>query len=234
MDINPVQLAYVKRRLAGDPVEEGTAERLLARARVLAPLLGWSRRGLHSFLAFSDPAEQSAYWRRHFNTRRFHAALFVLFSLPTLRLIYSAPLLASLPPNFGAILRRRLERGFARHPNRTNPYARALFLGEHEASGSVKGRIDLVQGDAAAYLETQPAGSFDGFALSNILDGANPAYRRRLWTAVQYAAGPEAMAVWRSFSEPSAARPTNYAAQDRALLWGIVDVRPVTALPADE
>ena len=181
---------------------------------------------MRAFLEFSDPAEQSTFWRRHFDTRRFHAALFILFALPTLRLIYSAPLLASLPPNFGAILGRRLERGFARHANRTNPYARALLLGEHEPSRQVNNRIELVQGDAAAYLEGQPAGSFDGFALSNILDGANRAYRRRLFAAVQHAAAPQAVTVLRSFREPATPRPTNQAAQDRALLWGMVDVVP--------
>jgi S-adenosylmethionine:diacylglycerol 3-amino-3-carboxypropyl transferase len=232
-DINPVQLAYVKRRLAGEAVQDGAAERLLAGARVFAPSLGWSRRRMRAFLDLSDPAEQIAFWRRHLDTRRFHAALFILFSLPALRLIYSASLLASLPRSFGAIIRRRLERGFARHPNRTNPYARALFLGEHGPSFPVRNRIELVQSDAAAYLEAQPAGSFDGFALSNILDGASEAYRRRLVAAVQHAAAPEAVTVWRSFREPAIPQPTNHAAEDRALLWGIVDIRPATALRAD-
>jgi predicted O-methyltransferase YrrM len=233
VDINPAQLAYVRRRLAGGPVEEGMTERLLTRARAFAPLLGWSRPLMRAFLDSSDPAEQIAFWGRHLDTRRFHAALFLLFSLPTLRLIYSASLLASLPRNFGAIMRNRLQRGFARHPNRSNPYARALLLGEHETSFPVTNRIELVQSDAAAYLEAQPPGSFDGFALSNILDGANEAYRRRLFAAVQHAAAPEAVTVWRSFREPAIPQPTNHAAEDRALLWGIVDIRPATALRAD-
>ena len=136
VDLNPLQLAYVDRRLAGGPIEAGTAERLLAGARTFWPLLGWDRRRVRAFLDLCDPAEQIAFWRRHLDTRRFRAALWFLFSLPMLRLIYSAALLDSLPPNFGTIIRRRLERGLARHPNRSNPYARALLSGEYEPARS--------------------------------------------------------------------------------------------------
>ena len=55
-------------------------------------------------------------------------------------------------------------------------------------------------------------------------------YRQRLSAAVRRAAAPGAIAVLRSFGEPGVASPTNRAAEDRAMLWGIVDVRPAAAL----
>jgi Protein of unknown function (DUF3419) len=230
VDLNPAQLAYVERRLAGSSIEDGMAECLLTRARTFWPLLGWDRRRLRAFLELGDPAEQIVFWRGHLENRRFRAALWFLFSLPTLRLVYSAALLDSLPPHFGTIIRSRLERGFARHPNRSNPYARALLSGEYEPPAPARGEIELVQSDAATYLEAQPPRSLDGFALSNILDGANQAYRQRLFRAVQRAAAPDAVVVLRSFREPARAIATNCAAQDRSLLWGVVDVRPAAAL----
>ena len=129
-----------------------------------------------------------------------------------------------------------MERCFALHSNLTNLYARALFLGEvsFHFNPLELGEIQLVQADAATFLERQPEGSFDGFALSNILDGANGAYGRRLSAAVKRAAAPGAVVVRRSFREPLVAVPTNHAAEDRAMLWGIVDVRPALSPPLDE
>lgn len=229
IDINRVQLAYVERRLAGDRVERGSAEQLLAFLRALGPLAGWRRSRLRTFLDFDDPTDQMVYWRRYLDTRRFRAALDFLFSVPTLRSLYSASFLDCLPPNFGVVLRRRMERCFARRSNLTNPYARALLFGEMISAHSdppKRRKIQLVQADAVVFLERQPIGSFDGFALSNILDGANETYGRQLFAAVRRAAAPGAMVVHRSFREPPFAMPTNHAAEDRAMLWGIVDVRP--------
>jgi S-adenosylmethionine:diacylglycerol 3-amino-3-carboxypropyl transferase len=232
VDINPVQLAYAERRIAGEPGVQGTAERVMAFARTFAPTVGWSAARLSTFLDLADPEAQAVYWRRHLDTRRFRAAFDGLLSLTALRAVYASPFLAFLPPRLGAVMRSRMERCFARHPNRTNPYARALLLGELPADAPPPdaSAVRLVHADAAAFLEGEPAGGFDGFSLSNILDGADAAYERRLFAAVKRAAAPDATVVLRSFREPPAPRPTNRAAEDRAMLWGIVDVGPAAAL----
>ena len=226
MDINPVQLAYAERRFAGAPPIRGAAERLVAFGRAFAPLLGWSPRRVRAFLELDDPAEQIVFWRRHLDTRRFRAAFDALLSVGSLRAVYASPFLRFLPPRLGAVLRGRMRRCFARHPNRTNPYARALLLGElsGEPAPPEAARIRLVHADAASWLEGQPAGSFDGFTLSNILDGADRAYRERLLAAVRRAAVPGAPVVLRSFAEPAEMLTSNRAAEDRSMLWGIVDV----------
>ena len=232
VDINPVQVAYVQQRLCGRGVQRGSAERLLAFARSLAPLVGWNRRTVGAFLDLDDPKQQVLYWRRHLDTRRFRVAFSFLFSRIILRSVYSTALLDGLPPNFGNVLRARMERCFALHANRSNPYAHSLLLGEmRSAPAASEGRqIQLECADAADFLERQSAGSFTGFSLSNILDGTNPAYAQRMVAAVQHAAAPGAIVVLRSFREPQCATETNHAAEDRAMLWGIVDVRQVSAL----
>jgi S-adenosylmethionine:diacylglycerol 3-amino-3-carboxypropyl transferase len=232
VDINPVQVAYVQQRLGGRAIQRGSAERILAFGRTLAPLAGWNRRTVGTFLDLDDPKQQILYWRRHLNTRRFRAAFSFLFSRPVLRSLYSAAFLNGLPPNFGTVLRTRMERCFALHSNRSNPYAHALLAGDtHFASdGPGLRQIEVRCADAADFLEHQPAGSFTGFSLSNILDGANPVYAQRLFAAVQHAAAAGAMVVLRSFHEPECATETNHSSEDRAMLWGIVDIRPASAL----
>jgi len=231
-DINPAQVEYARRRFAGAEATRGAAERRMAVGRALSPLLGWRPRDIRAFVDLGEPAAQVEFWRRRLDTRRLRAAMRLLLSRAVLRLGYAKPLLAVLPPSFGDVLRGRMERCFARHPNRGNPYVRSLLLGElPEAPPPPEARrIRLVNADAADLLEREPAGSFDGFSLSNILDGASDAYRRRLLAAVRRAAAPGAVAVIRSFGEPTGLSPTNVAAEDRAMLWGIVDVKPADAL----
>ncbi len=231
-DINPAQLAYAERRIGGAPCETGDADRLTDFARRFAPLVGWRRGRLRAFLDLEEPAEQLAVWRRQLDTRRFRAAFGALLSPAALRRVYSAPFLRALPRNPGSVFRQRMARCFASHANRSNPYARALLLGAGTPSWepAASGRIRLVLGDAATVLEAEPAGSFDGFTLSNILDAAEEGYGEKLRAAIRRAAAPGATVILRSFREPEGSQAFNRAADDRSMLWGIVDVRPVEDL----
>jgi hypothetical protein len=199
--------------------------------RGLLPLAGWSRRTMETFLDLDDPGQQLAFWREHLDTRRFRAGFDLGLSVTGLGAFYAAPFLQVLPPHFGRVMRRRMERCFATHSNRTNPYARALMLGELvEPRRDGHPRVDLVEADAAGYLEACPAGTFDGFTLSNILDGAPVSYASRLFTAVRRAAAPGSVAVLRSFAEPERPSQAGLAARDRSMLWGVVAARPAREL----
>jgi S-adenosylmethionine:diacylglycerol 3-amino-3-carboxypropyl transferase len=232
VDINPVQLAYAERRFDGDPGVRGRAERIMDFMRFFGPLAGWWPSRVRAFVELDDPAEQMQFWARELNTWRFRAAVDGLFSITALRAVYAPRFLDFLPKRLGSVMRGRMERCFARHPNRSNPYARSLLLGEL-SSGPPPPQandIQLVHADAASFLESQPSASFDGFTLSNILDGTDDAYRQRLFAAVKRTATPDAITVLRSFGDADADSPANCADDDRSMLWGSVLVRPAREL----
>ncbi|MGB5547515.1 MAG: DUF3419 family protein [Polyangiales bacterium] len=232
VDINPVQLAYAERRFDGDPGVRGRAERIMDFMRFFGPLAGWWPSKVRTFVELDDPAEQIRYWEQELNTWRFRAAVDGLFSVTALRSVYAPRFLDFLPKRLGSVMRGRMERCFARHPNRDNPYARSLLLGElsSEPPPPQAKDVQLVHADAANFLESQPAGSFEGFTLSNILDGTDEAYQQRLFAAVKRAGTPEAITVLRSFGEVDASSPANRADEDRAMLWGTVLVRSASDL----
>jgi S-adenosylmethionine:diacylglycerol 3-amino-3-carboxypropyl transferase len=231
IDINPVQLDYARARLAGAPALTGSAERLVGFGRAAMALFGWRRPVLERFLELDDLAAQREYWRAHLDTLGFRFATDALLSVSGLKAVYASPFLAILPSHFGRVMRQRLAHAFATFPNRDNPYARALLLGATpEPPAFDAGRITLVAGDAANWLERCAPASFDAFSLSNILDGAPAGYRQRLFAAVRHAAAPAAPVVLRSFAEPTHTTPWDAATRDRSILWGVVDVRPAEAL----
>jgi S-adenosylmethionine:diacylglycerol 3-amino-3-carboxypropyl transferase len=221
VDINPAQVEYARRRLAGERPERGTVDRQLDRLRRLAPVLGWRRSVLERFCSLEQPDVQLEFWRRNLDTRRFRLALVAAFSPKRLRRVYALPFVAVLPPRFDRILRHRLERGFGRHPNSLNPYAAALLLGRPREATPAPLRLETA--DAAEFLERHPR-SFDGLTLSNILDGADEAYRARLFAAVQRAAAPGAVMIVRTFGEPADDAEAERAADDRSLIWGGIRV----------
>lgn len=223
VDVNPAQVEYVRARAGGAPPRDGTVDRLLSALRALAPLAGWTPVLIRRFVALDETAEQLAFWRSRLDTRRFRAALATVLRPLTLRSIYAGELVASLPARFDTVLRRRLERGFGTHANRTNPYVRQLLLGERALEA---GPADVAVhcADAAAFLEAVPLASFDGLSLSNVLDGATPAYCARLAAAASRAAAPGAVIVVRTLAEPASPEEDAWAVRDRSFLWGAIRV----------
>jgi S-adenosylmethionine:diacylglycerol 3-amino-3-carboxypropyl transferase len=201
-DINPVQLEYAKQRADGGAMRAGDAEQGMEFVRRLGPLAGWRRSVVEEFLTLSEPAKQMTFWRRNLDTRRFRVGFDILLSRLALGRAYSQAFLAFLPARFGSVMQRRRERQ----------------------------AIEFVLNDAASYLETCAPGSFDGFTLSNILDGATPGYKTRLERAVRRAAAPGAVVVRRSFAKPSRGYVGNHARRDRSLLWGLVEIRDAASL----
>ena len=234
VDINPAQIAYAQARAAGAPPRAGVVERRLALLRRASLWLGWRRRDLQRFLELASPAEQTAFWRQRLDTRRLRAALRCLLHPSILRFSYGRSFIDWMPRRFDRTMRDRLVRTWANHPNRENPFAWRLLLGceppagepDVSDSGTVYG-VEFICADAAEFLESGPAGRFDGFTLSNVLDAAPAVYRERLLAVVRHAAAPGALMVLRSFGEPQNERAAEWAARDRSPLWGAVEVRPV-------
>ncbi|GAA2808013.1 DUF3419 family protein [Kitasatospora sp. CM 4170] len=248
VDLNPAQLDYARARLHyGAPAVAGAAERLLSAGRAAAGALlpAWRPSELERFLRLDDPAEQGEHWRRTLDG-------------PGLRLLLTAALRPAgalavglrpafrcvVPHRFDTVLRARLARGLARHPNAANPWAWRLLLGRERPGPDPLGAPDLpaasrevatadaavavpvvrlLIADVVEHLERSPAGHYDAVTLSNVLDGPGPAFARRLRAAVRHAVRPGGVAVLRSIREPGPAGP-GAAAEDRSLLWGVVRV----------
>ena len=228
VDIDSLQLAYAESRARGNPWHMGVVEHLLALGRGMARLAGWNRNRLTEFLNFSQCAQQVDYWNTYLETHALRLAMDNLLSPRLLGLCYAGPLVDSLPKDFGRQIRERLRRGWAIHSNRSNPYAASLLLGAPPVeSGPPAYPMRFVLADAAEFLEDSPPSSYDAFALSNIGDGVSPEYAHRLCRAVEHAAAPDAVVVFRAFAEPGSNIRANLASTDRSMLWGTVDVRPV-------
>jgi S-adenosylmethionine:diacylglycerol 3-amino-3-carboxypropyl transferase len=228
VDINRDQLTYARERAAGAPALMGRAERVIAAGRRMVRIAGWTPQRLQLFVKIANCDEQLQVWHSELDRPLFR----ILFDNSVTAALYSVrlftPLESQLPARgFGRILRARLERSLSRYPNATNPYAASLFAGARLVRGPAPNPVHFRRADAATYLEGCPAGSFDAFTLSNILDGATKNYAARLKAAVRRAASNRACVVLRSFLEPRTEQEREAAAEDRSMLWGSMYLGPV-------
>jgi hypothetical protein len=221
IDVNPAQARYLEERAAGGSIRRGTVDTAMSFGRRLS---GWNADTADWFAELDGGVAQAAAWREHFDTRRFRLAI--------ASLVGPLGLLVGSRRRIDHALRRRLARGFATHPNRTNPYARLLVLGPQQSAADTPpaARLHVRVADAAGYLEALEPGSVDGFALSNIVDAAGAAYAQRLFRAVRRASAPGATAVLRSFAEPRTVDEDAWARRDRSHIWGRIHVGPADAL----
>ncbi|GAA3065200.1 BtaA family protein [Streptomyces glomeratus] len=226
VDVNPVQLTYARERLAGCGTREGTAEAVMRLGRGAAARLlpAWRQRELHRFLTLDDPVEQARRWREELDTAGLRRLMRVALRPGGALALALRPSFAGVvPKRFDEVLRRRLERTVGRHPNARNPWLWRLLAGA-EPPGTPEPwapGVRLVCDDVVNALEQAPRGGYDAVTLSNVLDGPDPDFARRLRTAVRHAVRPGGVVVLRSAREPGPDGP-GWAAQDRSALWGVV------------
>jgi hypothetical protein len=236
VDVNPVQLRYAEARLYdGAPVATGAAELMLAAGRRTgaALLLAWQPASLAGFLALEDPAAQLTWWHRRLDSRGLRLLMgAALRPAGALTATLAPGFRACVPPRFDTVLRERIRRTIARHPNADNPLLAALFLGSAPRNVRVpRGAVRFLRADVAEHLETVPVRSYDAVTLSNVLDGPGRPFARRLRAAVERAVRPGGVAVLRSVREASGPA-TDVAAAERCPLWGTVRTRRIGGLPA--
>ena len=223
VDLNRTQIDYVRARLAGAPTRMGFVDLAYAAGRRVLPLTGLTPRVIRAFLELDDPSRQAAMWRERIDTWRYAALLDVSLSRGVLGLSPVRRFLHVLPPRFGRVIRQRMARGVARHPNRTNQFPWRVLLGAMPpgfADPTPRGPITLVHAEALAFLERQPPRSFDGFTLSNIGDGADEGFMMRLRDAMRRTARKGARYVLRSFAAARSDEEDRDATTDRSHLWG--------------
>lgn len=228
VDADPAQVRYTRDRLAGAPARDGSVERLLGRARTVLRHTAWRRADLPAFCEMTDGVEQLAVWRDTFDTRVFRSILAATLSPLPIRSAGFGVFTGGVAGRFDVVMRHRLRDGLSRHANRDNPYLRALLTGEPVPAPTAVdvSRIEVRCADLVEYLEAAPAGAFAGFTLSNVEDGVDAAYSRRLRAAVRRCAAPGAVAVRRSFRESADPGERRLATRDRNLFWGGIRVEP--------
>ena len=221
-DVNLAQVEYVVARAAGAPPREGLFDRMMALGRRRLRFAGLDEDPLRAFLTLDDPPSQAAMLSAR---PAWLAALSSLLRPLTDRDTYDRTFARALPPDFERVFAARILRTVSRHPNRDNPFLRRLLLDDPPPVTSAPTPLRVLHADAATLLESGPAASFDAFCLSNIEDGATDEESHRLEQALRHAAAPGAIVVTRSLGEPTTDEEAEWAARDRAALWGRIRLR---------
>ena len=195
----------------------GLVDGVLGRASIgLRWLIG--RRATRALLRATGVEQQREIWHGLAHRRRFRALFRWALHPLVLRAFYGGALRQGLPLDLGEIVRGNIERSFTDFLVASNPYIIQLLRGglapdpaqwplalrpDCDRFDAIAARLDhlsLHPAEAAHFLENQPAGSVDFFALSNVIEAIGSQSARRLLRAVERAAAPGALICVRSIT----------------------------------
>ena len=234
-------------------LDQGTIERILAIARRSYHWLVHSPRLCQRWFELSDLEAQQRYYRDIWDTWR--RRMFLRLSVNPILFRWSSPTASQYAhihrtKILNAIL-SRLEYALTAMPTATNYFLSRLLLGRflsgpdgepyylgkqaYEAFSHARERLTIHTDDLIGILERTPPETFNGFALSNVVDWLSQASQERLLTAVIRSAAPGARlcirSVQPSWLPPKSLQPfldtdqlqsESFLSRERSFVYGTV------------
>ncbi len=205
------------RSIASGVIASGVTERFIA------AVMGVVRRTIHPpnrmdrFLRCQTIDEQRRLYREEWDSARWHLLFKLLLNRMVFRHTYEPGFLANLEqPSFARHFDRVAEHTLTNISVASNYFVHHMFTGAYprgvegglppylgsaaaESGASWAERLTLVDGGYTEHLQTLPAGSVNGFALSNICEWFTPAQIEALFAEILRTAKPGATLVFRNF-----------------------------------
>lgn len=171
VDINPAQVAEVRRRLAGARPRRGTADRLLSFGRLVLWSLGWGRRARRRCLDAGDAAERTVAWRQ-LTPRSVRAVVRLALHPRVLRLAFGADFASFVPRRFGDVVLDRIGDRLALGPDVGTPWLSLLLRGRMGIACPVSRRSGgRALGLAGGWTDRRSVGRTGGWADRRTDDG---------------------------------------------------------------
>jgi S-adenosylmethionine-diacylglycerol 3-amino-3-carboxypropyl transferase len=170
-----------------------------------------------ALLACRTLDEQRAFYEQVWDTRRWRALYALLVNRWVMTRTYHPAFFEHVDkPSFAAHFLALARRTLTTLPVRTNYFLHHLLTGRYPAGDQAalppyltrdgsravadgRSRLSLADGSVVDLLRAQPAGSLDGFSLSNIAEWMDPAAQAELFGEIARAARPGARLAFRNF-----------------------------------
>ena len=233
-DLTPAALAYWQtqpKAIEKGVIHSGSFESFVRLFSKVVKLIQGKKR-IDGLFACTTLPEQQAFYDAHWNTPQWRLLFKVLVSKRVMsrRMKVDYFKFDDGSTSFADSFLLRAKRGVCDIPVQTNYFLPLYLTGRYRSPNVVppyllpenlpivKSRLDRVENitaPAQQWLESQPPGSIDCFALSNICELMSPEETDRLFTAVAQAAAPNARIIFRNLMIPRAV-PTHL--EDRIAL----------------
>ena len=205
--------------LARGVIRSGVTERFVDALWRIIRLTVHGRRRCDELLACRTLAEQRLYYDRTWNSRRWRAFFEIALNRFVFSKTYDPAFFAQIEnPSFAKHFHRIWEIGLTEVPVSTNYFLAQMITGYYPTGAADRalppyltqsgarsiasrpsGALKLVDGGFGDYLRQCPAGSVDGFVLSNICEWLTPPQTDELFAEIVRTAAPGARLVFRNF-----------------------------------